>query len=178
MSLASCRMLIRHFQRHGWLIALLYRVVIFVRLTCFSSDFPSVTNLLVRLMSVRAVMKLSVLPWKFGHLSASLVLSVATFATVPGLSQAAPLKRAPAPAGKTIAYLLPIDEGYGLSDCLARGHRCAFRVANAWCKAHGRGAAVSVGKADDVTGSIAGQHRPLHLVSVPARHSVVVTCRL
>ncbi len=171
-------MLIRHFQRHGLIIALLYRVVIFVRLTCFSSDFPIVTNLLVRLMSVRAVMKFSVVSSKFGHLSASLVLSIATFATVPGLSQAAPLKRAPLPVGKTVAYLLPIDEGYGLSDCLARGHRCAFRVANAWCKAHGKGAAVSVGKAGDITGTIADKHRHLHLVSAPARRSVVVTCRL
>ena len=135
-------------------------------------------NLLVRLRIVRAVMNLSVVSTKFGYVLASLVLNVAVFAAVSSPAQTAPLKPASAKSDKTVAYLLPIDEGYGLSDCLARGHRCAFRVANAWCKAHGRGAAVSVGKAGDITGSIASHPRHLHLVSAPAMHSVVVTCRL
>ena len=37
-------------------------------------------------------------------------------------------------------------------DCLGEGGECGRAVADAWCEADGRGAALSFGRADDVTG--------------------------
>lgn len=54
----------------------------------------------------------------------------------------------------THAYLVPSDEGYGLTECLAEGGDCARIVADAWCEAHGHAHAVAVGRAEDVTGAI------------------------
>lgn len=52
------------------------------------------------------------------------------------------------------AYLMPADEGYGLTECMARGGACARIVADSWCEAHGHGVAVSFGPAEDATGAI------------------------
>ena len=48
-------------------------------------------------------------------------------------------------AEETHAYLIAANDGYGLSDCLSDGGECGQIVADAWCEAHGRGAAVSFG---------------------------------
>lgn len=107
-------------------------------------------------------------------LAASLALLMLPLVPLQGATLTAP----PLQGVRTIAYLLPIDEGYGLNDCLTRGRSCAFRVANAWCKAHGKGAALKVGKVGDITGSITHKISMPQKLSANTRHGVVVTCRL
>ena len=127
---------------------------------------------------MRIAMQIPVSSLKFLRFSFPLAASLSLLALPLLPLQGATLVKRPEQGVRTIAYLLPIDEGYGLNDCLARGRSCAFRVANAWCKAHGKGAAVKVGKVGDITGSIT------HKISIPqkpsasTRHGVVVTCRL
>jgi hypothetical protein len=53
------------------------------------------------------------------------------------------------------SFLVVATDGYGVEDCLAEGGECGRVVADAWCEAHGHGAAISFGVADDVTGAIA-----------------------
>jgi hypothetical protein len=62
--------------------------------------------------------------------------------------------RTPAQA-QTATYVLDPGEGYGIVDCLSDGVACGRIVADAWCEAHGRGAATAFGLASDVTGSTA-----------------------
>ena len=55
-------------------------------------------------------------------------------------------------------FIIAAAQGYGVEDCLAEGEgECGRSVADAWCEAHGRGAAKSFGIADDVTGAIPAQ---------------------
>ena len=54
-------------------------------------------------------------------------------------------------------FIIAAAEGYGVADCLAEGGECGRVVVDAWCEAHGHGAAISFGPAgDDVTGAIPG----------------------
>ena len=53
------------------------------------------------------------------------------------------------------AFIISAAAGYGVEDCLGEGGECGRVVADAWCEAHGHGAAISFGRAEDVTGSIA-----------------------
>ncbi len=52
------------------------------------------------------------------------------------------------------SFIVAANDGYGIEDCLAEGGECGRLVADAWCQAHGHAAALSFGRADDVTGSI------------------------
>lgn len=52
------------------------------------------------------------------------------------------------------SYIVSSDDGYGVKDCIRGGDDCAKIVADAWCEAHGHGAARAYGRADDVTASI------------------------
>lgn len=67
-------------------------------------------------------------------------------------------------------FVIAANDGYGIAECLAPGSSCGQIVADAWCEAHGRGAAVSFGSADDVTGSIQKASAP----AIP--DAFVVTC--
>jgi hypothetical protein len=60
----------------------------------------------------------------------------------------------PGRAAEGNTYIIAATEGYGVEDCLAEGGECGRVVADAWCEAHGHGAAISFGIADDVTGAI------------------------
>lgn len=57
-----------------------------------------------------------------------------------GLSQTAA-------AGQARAFTIAANDGYGLQDCLGEGGECGRAVADAWCAAEGRGAALSFGRA-------------------------------
>jgi len=46
-------------------------------------------------------------------------------------------------------FVIAAAQGYGLQDCLAQGGECGQAVADAWCEAQGRGAALSFGPADE-----------------------------
>lgn len=50
-------------------------------------------------------------------------------------------------------FVISDSEGYGIMDCLTDGASCGRVVADAWCEAHGLGAARSFGRASDVTGA-------------------------
>jgi len=61
---------------------------------------------------------------------------------------------AEAQEGAGHAFIISAAAGYGVEDCLGEGGDCGRVVADAWCEAHGHGAAISFGRAEDVTGSI------------------------
>ena len=75
----------------------------------------------------------------------SALLAFAAFCALGfGLSQAAS-------AGQTRAFTIAANDGYGLQDCLGEGGECGRAVADAWCAAEGRGAALSFGRANGAT---------------------------
>ena len=47
-------------------------------------------------------------------------------------------------------FMIAANDGYGLQDCLAEGGECGQVVADAWCEAHGHGAALSFRAAEAV----------------------------
>jgi hypothetical protein len=53
-----------------------------------------------------------------------------------------------ASAGQPRPLTIAANDGYGLQDCLGEGGECGRAVADAWCAAEGRGAALSFGRAD------------------------------
>ncbi len=50
--------------------------------------------------------------------------------------------------------VIPASDGYGFDDCLSANKACGHVIADAWCEAHGMSAAVSFGRAEDITASI------------------------
>jgi hypothetical protein len=52
------------------------------------------------------------------------------------------------------SFIVSADASYGVTDCIRTGDDCAKIVADAWCEAHGHGAAQAFGRADDITASI------------------------
>jgi hypothetical protein len=73
---------------------------------------------------------------------------------------------APARAEASHDYEIATNDGYGLEDCLAGGAECGRVVADAWCEAHGHGAAISFGLASDITNAIPGGGAS-HAASLP-----------
>jgi hypothetical protein len=45
-------------------------------------------------------------------------------------------------------FLIAAASGYGIEDCLGEGGECGQVVADAWCEAHGRGAASKFGRSN------------------------------
>jgi hypothetical protein len=43
------------------------------------------------------------------------------------------------------AFVIAAADGYGVEDCLAEAGECGKAVADAWCEAHGDGAALDFG---------------------------------
>jgi hypothetical protein len=68
----------------------------------------------------------------------------------------------PAAAGsaESSLFIVAASDGYGVEDCLGGEGGCGQVVADAWCEAHGHGAAVAFGRTDDVTGAIADHSEP------------------
>jgi hypothetical protein len=63
-------------------------------------------------------------------------------------------------AGESQSFIVPASDGYGVQDCLGGEGDCGQVVADAWCEAHGHGAALAFGKTDDVTGAIKASVTP------------------
>ena len=78
----------------------------------------------------------------------------------------------PSQAAESQSFIIAGSDGYGVQDCLGGEGECGQVVADAWCEAHGHGAAVSFGKTDDVTGAIADHSAP----KLPAG-AYFITCR-
>jgi hypothetical protein len=62
------------------------------------------------------------------------------------------ISQAQAAQGNT--FIIAGADGYGVEDCLREGGECGHVVADAWCEAHGHGAAISFGLAEDITNAI------------------------
>jgi hypothetical protein len=73
-------------------------------------------------------------------------------------------------AAEGSTFIIAASEGYGVEDCLAERSECGRVVADAWCEAHGHGASLSYGLADDVTGAI--QDAATHATGAP----YVISC--
>ena len=48
-------------------------------------------------------------------------------------------------ANEPRTFMIAAASGYGLEDCLSEGGECGRAVADAWCEAHGQGAALKFG---------------------------------
>jgi hypothetical protein len=82
-----------------------------------------------------------------------------SFLTLLGISLAlCQAEHARAAQGST--FIIAATEGYGVEDCLAERGECGRVVADAWCEAHGHGASISFGRAEDVTNAIPGDSTP------------------
>jgi hypothetical protein len=60
-------------------------------------------------------------------------------------------------AAETHSLVIAANDGYGVEDCLAEAGECGQVVADAWCEAHGHGAAVSFGRASKFFGLVAAK---------------------
>jgi hypothetical protein len=56
--------------------------------------------------------------------------------------------------------MISAASGYGVEDCLAEGGECGHVVADAWCEAHGRGAALKFGRSDSDSSDKSTDLRP------------------
>ena len=54
-------------------------------------------------------------------------------------------------ADETHTFVIPIDEGYGLTDCIGKNQACAEVVASTWCEAQGFAAPLVYGRAEDMS---------------------------
>lgn len=52
-------------------------------------------------------------------------------------------------AYETSTFLIAAASGYGVEDCLGEEGECGKVVADAWCEAHGRGAALRFGRSEN-----------------------------
>jgi hypothetical protein len=88
--------------------------------------------------------------------------TVATLAFTAVLASAAvsfaglPVEMRAAAPEREAMFLVPINDGYGVAECLASGGECGQIVANAWCETQGYARATTFGPAspEDVTGSV------------------------
>ena len=79
----------------------------------------------------------------------------------------------PGRAQSAHSYIMPADDGYGITECIAMGGACARVVADAWCEAHGHAQAIAFGRAEDATASIIV---PTADANSPQPGSYIVTC--
>ena len=68
-------------------------------------------------------------------------------------------------------FIIAAADGYGVEDCLAEGGECGRVVADAWCEAHGHGAAIAFGPADEVTNAI-----PVGVAANKSQRPYIVRC--
>ena len=57
----------------------------------------------------------------------------------------------PSQAAQGHAIVVAANDGYGLQECLGESGECGQAVADAWCAAEGRSAALSFGKSETLT---------------------------
>lgn len=73
---------------------------------------------------------------------------------------------------KSKMLTIPANSGYGIEECFSPGMACGKTVADAYCEAHGYGASLAFGKAEDVTASIIAAAAS----TAPEKGSLVVSC--
>jgi hypothetical protein len=62
----------------------------------------------------------------------------------------------PGKAAQASTFLISSTVGYGVEDCLGEGGECGRVVADAWCEAHGRGAALDFGQRTEPGAALTG----------------------
>ena len=89
--------------------------------------------------------------------------------------------RLPSQAETNHMLVIPASDGYGFDDCLSGGKSCGHVIADAWCEAHGMAAAVSFGRAEDITATIAKTNTATVVVASKAAAiepgAFIVNCR-
>jgi len=98
-----------------------------------------------------------VLPRMIAPLLAGLLLA----AVYHNSAQAAPPAR---------SYVISINDGYGLLECLTQDRECGKIVADSWCESHGHGRALTFSRAEDITGATSVSTR------TPEPAAAIVTC--
>lgn len=78
-----------------------------------------------------------------------------------------------AQAAAVHSYVMPANDGYGITECIATRGACGRVVADAWCEAHGHAQAISYGRVEDVTGALA---EPVAEQTALEPGAYVVTC--
>lgn len=73
---------------------------------------------------------------------------------------------------KSKMLTIPANSGYGIEECFAPGVACGKVVADAYCEAHGFGAALAFGKSEDITASIV----VASTTTAPEKGALVVAC--
>ena len=69
----------------------------------------------------------------------------------------------PSKAQGANTFVIAVTSGYGVEDCLGEGGECGRVVADAWCEAHGQGAALKFGQETESAVSMSGR-RPYFIV--------------
>ena len=69
-------------------------------------------------------------------------------------------------------FIIPANDGYGTSECLAQQSACGRVIADAWCEAHGHAHAIGYSKFEDITAAISVAARPS---DVPG-DAIIVSC--
>ena len=114
-------------------------------------------------MSARVAVSIALVPVRR---AVQVLLSLLAAALVLAASHPA------AKAGESRTIVVPADDGYGFADCLEGQKACGRVVADAWCEANGLAAATAYGRADDITGTVAGA-TPVKI----APDAFLVTCK-
>ncbi len=63
-------------------------------------------------------------------------------------------------AARTQTFVIPMNDGYGIRECLMDRASCGQVVADAWCEAHGLSKSLAYGPAEDITASISTADTP------------------
>jgi hypothetical protein len=75
------------------------------------------------------------------------------------------------------SFVVRADDGYGVNDCIRGGDDCAKIVADAWCEAHGHGAARAFGPArDNITASIVKSSAKSRAAPLVSADDVFIAC--
>lgn len=69
-------------------------------------------------------------------------------------------------------FIIPANDGYGTSECLAQQSACGRVIADAWCEAHGHAHAIGYSRFEDVTAAISVAARPS---DIPG-DAIIVSC--
>lgn len=109
-------------------------------------------------------------PFRFLRKSLTLCAALLSLAGLCGSAQA---------AGRQ-TYMIPDNDGYGIAECFTDGRDCARVVADAWCEAHGNGAVIAYGRAEDTTASIAAATKSDAAMAAPPAAfipgTIIISC--
>jgi hypothetical protein len=100
-------------------------------------------------------------------------MRIISFASALLLAACLPLSLAQAASAPVRDFIVPVDDGYGMDDCMAEGGACAKLIADSWCQVNGMKKSLHYVAADvtDITASLSKKIQD----RVPTP-SYIVTC--